>query len=400
MYNNFAFERGRRSEMTTESTKFKIFYFIRYFGDALFYPFMTLYFISKGISEHQLGIILAITPITTILVNPMWNYVVKDSRISQLVLKIMTVIEGVLIIVVTQITGFELYALIICLIAFFCSPFIAIQDAFTATYANNNQIEYASLRIYASIAYVLATTVAGIVVLYLNYEYLFIVSGIFFLATAIIAIWIKPLEQIKATDAKPKRNFRSLMKNKNFFKYLTFYTIVVGSVRIGDSFFSVYITNDLGLSAMGMGVVYSAFVLVEVLTIRFLTVKGNQYDEKKLFYFATMLFLLRFISYSFNFPLPIVILMTMIRGVSWGIFIYTHIKYIIKIVKMENITMAVLIITLLYSIFTGVGSILAGAFIETNGYSNFFILQTALIFLGFVSFLVFTPKINQPQIIE
>jgi K+-sensing histidine kinase KdpD len=90
----------------------------------------------------------------------------------------------------------------------------------------------------------------------------------------------------------------------------------------------------------------------------------------------------------------------MLRGLAWGIFIYTHIKYLVKIVRMENITMAILIVTLLYAILTGMGNLFAGWFISQYGYGYFFTLQTALIFLGLVFFLVFTPKINKIQTIE
>ena len=42
--------------MVSETFKFKLFYFIRYFGDAFFYPFMSIYFIAMGVSSANLGI--------------------------------------------------------------------------------------------------------------------------------------------------------------------------------------------------------------------------------------------------------------------------------------------------------------------------------------------------------
>ena len=179
---------------TNETFKFKLLYFIRSLGDGFFYPFMSIYFIQKGMSEDNLGIILAITPITTILVNPLWNYLVKDSKVSRIVLQVMTVIEGILIILITKVTGFELIALLIGLIAFFCSPYVSIQDGFTATYCNKNKVEYSSIRIYASIAYVIATLIAGYLGSYFGYDVLFFVAGLFFGLTALINIWIKPIE--------------------------------------------------------------------------------------------------------------------------------------------------------------------------------------------------------------
>ncbi|MBU1145267.1 MAG: MFS transporter [Firmicutes bacterium] len=381
--------------MLTETIKFKIFYFVRYFGDAFFYPFMSIYFISKGMSEHNLGFILAITPITTILVNPLWNFIVKDMKISRFILKIMTLIEGALIILLTQISGFELYALVICLIAFFCSPFISIQDGYTATFTDKMKIEYSSIRIHASIAYVIASAIAGYVILYLGFDVLFITSGIFFGLTALIAIWIKPIEKAIPRGEKPKRDFKTLLKNKDFFKYLVFYTLVIGSVRIGDSFFGVYLIQERALSTTAYGLLYSAFVFVEVLTLRFLMTKGNFTSEKTLFLLASSMFALRFLVYGFNLPLEIVIIVTMLRGISGGIFIFANIKYIIKIVRVENITTAILMVMLAFSIYTALGNMLAGRFIETSGYNWLYLINLILIVFGIIFFLLFTPKVLQ-----
>jgi len=386
---------------TTETFKFKLFYFIRFFGDAFFYPFMSIYFISKGMSEDNLGIILAITPITTILVNPLWNYLVKDSKISRIVLQVMTVIEGVIIILITKVTGFELVALLIGLIAFFCSPYVSIQDGFTATYCNKNKIEYSSIRIYASIAYVVATLMAGYLGSFFGYDILFMVAGIFFALTALITIWIKPIEPIKdVSHPQPKRDIHSLLRNRDFYKYLIFYVIVIGSVRIGDSFFGVYITSDLGLSSIGYGWVYSAFVLVEVIVLRFMSLRGNLYKEKNLMIIATVTFIIRFLIYFIEAPLEIIIIATLLRGVAWGIILYVHIKYVINIVKLENVTTAILIITLLFSIFTGIGNFFTGTFVRINGYPVLYLILSLLITIGFISFLAFTPKLRSSETVH
>jgi predicted MFS family arabinose efflux permease len=380
----------------SETSKFKLFYFIRFFGDAFFYPFMTIYFLHKGLTEDKLGILLAITPITTILVNPLWNYLVKDAKISRIVLQLMTIIEGIIIILVTRVNGFELIALLIGLIAFFCSPYVSIQDGFTATFCNKNGIEYSSIRIYASIAYVIATLIAGYLSQYFGYEVMFLTAGFFFALTAIITIWIRPIDSVKnQTDIEiPKRDFKSLIKNKNFYKYLVFYTLVLGAVRIGDSFFGMFITGNLGLSNVGYGWVYSAFVLVEVIALRYMTMKGNQFSEKKLIVFASITFIVRFLIYFLNVPLFVIIAATLLRGLGWGIVLYVHIKYVLAIVKVQNVTTAILIITLVFSIFIGIGNFVTGHFVKAFGYQWLYFILTCLITLGLVIFLIFTPKLQ------
>ncbi|MGE0003408.1 MAG: MFS transporter [Candidatus Izemoplasmatales bacterium] len=378
----------------SENAKFKIFYFIRYFGDAFFYPFMSMYFLSKGVSERNLGIILAITPIVTILANPGWNYIVKDIKTSRTVLKFMTLLEGLLIITLTQVSGFELYALIVGLIAFFCSPFISIQDGYTSTYSNAQKIEYSSIRIYASIAYVIASAMAGFIIQQIGYTVPFLMAGAFFALTTLIAFWIKPIEKGLPPTQKKERDVKALFHNANFFRYLVYYTIVIGAVRIGDSFFGVFLTGEIEMTISAYGLLYAAFVFVEVLTLRFLTLKGNMFPERVMMIFASILFVVRFLAYALNLPLWLLIAITMFRGVSWGTVIYTNIKYVIRIVKLENITTAILIMTLLFSMFTAIGNFFFGRLISQVGYNSLYFVITMVIVVGLLFFLAFPPRLK------
>ncbi|MDD3477807.1 MAG: MFS transporter [Candidatus Izemoplasmatales bacterium] len=378
----------------SENAKFKFFYFIRYFGDAFFYPFMSMYFLSKGVSERNLGIILAITPIVTILANPGWNYIVKDIKTSRTVLKFMTLLEGLLIITLTQVSGFELYALIVGLIAFFCSPFISIQDGYTSTFSNAQKIEYSSIRIYASIAYVIASAIAGFIIQQIGYTVPFLMAGAFFALTTLIAFWIKPIEKGLPPTQKKDRDVKALFHNANFFRYLVYYTIVIGAVRIGDSFFGVFLTGEIEMTISAYGLLYAAFVFVEVLTLRFLTLKGNMFPERVMMIFASILFVVRFLAYALNLPLWLLIAITMFRGVSWGTVIYTNIKYVIRIVKLENITTAILIMTLLFSMFTAIGNFFFGRLISQVGYNSLYFVITMVIVVGLLFFLAFPPRLK------
>ena len=58
--------------------KINLVYLSAFFGDALFSPFIALYFISLGFSDFQRGILLALIPISTILGNFIYeNYLVS-----------------------------------------------------------------------------------------------------------------------------------------------------------------------------------------------------------------------------------------------------------------------------------------------------------------------------------
>lgn len=61
-----------------EIVKYRLLSLIRYLGDALFYPFFSLYLSSKGLGESAIGFILSITPIISILANPLYANLCKN----------------------------------------------------------------------------------------------------------------------------------------------------------------------------------------------------------------------------------------------------------------------------------------------------------------------------------
>ena len=377
--------------MVAEIRKFRLFYFIRYFGDAFFYPFLTIYLIKNGLQEGQIGILMAILPFVAIFVNPFWNMFVKDMRTSRIVLQIMTFLEGMLVILLTSVSGFGLYALIILMIAVLCSPFISLQDGFTATFANNSKIEYSSIRIFASIAYVIALVFSGMLLSVWGFDVLFMIAGIMFVMTFLIAVWIHPIEKRPAAKLKTNRDFQALFKNIDFYKFLVFYTLVIGAVRVGDTFFGVFLIKQMKAADETYGFVYAAFVFVEVLTILFLIKRRDVIKERVMMIAAVALFIIRFMVYALNPPLWAVIAVTMFRGFSWGVILHFSVRYMIKIVKIENVTPALMIATMLYSLFIGSGTLIFGGFIEANGYFVFYFVQAMIVTGGFLFFVFFPP---------
>lgn len=378
--------------MISEKWKFNIYYFVRFFGDAFFYPFMMIYFVSKGVADGDLGVILALRMITAMLVNPFWNFLIKDIRISRIVLKFITLVEGALIIVISRVSGFELFALIAVLIAFFCSPSFQVQDGFTATFATENNVEYTSIRLWGSVAYVIATTIAGFLIMSVGYEVLFLISGLFFIFTTVIIFWIKPLKYEKSSAKAPQRNFRALFKNGDFLKYLLFYTLAIGAINIGDSYFSVYVTTNKGMDTVAYGLLYSGFVLVEVISMRVMLYKGHGLKETSLLIFSIFFVSLRFLLYGLDLPLSVISLITLLRGMSWGIVIYAHLRIVIRIVGVDNITAAILILTLVFSLFAAGGNWLFGRLIKTLGFNVLYFSCAGLLVLAILVMIFLPPK--------
>ena len=171
---------------------------------------------------------------------------------------------------------------------------------------------------------------------------------------------------------------------------------MIGAVRVGDSFFGVYMTSVKGLDTIQYGLLYAAFVLDEVIFIRILINKGQLISEKKLM-IVSALELFRFVAYSLIDDLVALAIITMLRGVAWGIFLFANVRYVVKIVKVENVTSAIMILTLTFSVFTAIGNFLFGKLLKTLDYSWLYLILAGIIGLGFAVILMFSPKTNKIQ---
>ena len=65
----------------SESTKLKILVFLRYLGDSFFYPFLSLYLNSLLFGESKIGFLIALVPLISIIMNPLYSKAIRNSKI-------------------------------------------------------------------------------------------------------------------------------------------------------------------------------------------------------------------------------------------------------------------------------------------------------------------------------
>lgn len=367
-----------------------ISYIIRYFADALFFLFYQVYILSKGLSEDKLGIITGIMPIVVILVNPFWNMTIKNINSNKKVMKIMTIIEGIFIIIFGKISNFEVFILATIVIAALDQPFYSILDGYTTIFSNENKIEFAKIRKYGSLAYIAGSALGGIFIKYLGYTNTFIISGLLYFVPVITFSLIKPFKDINvvSTENKAPSNPYKLLKNKEFIFYAILYVIMFGTAYIASNFFNPYMVNVEGMSEQYLGYIKAYEVIFEVSTILILTKYGKKIKESNLYIFISIFYLSKILPIAFNLPTPLIVIIAGFHGIGFGSLIYIHYNHILKLVGEEHTTAAILFITILNAIYTCIGNVLIGYSIKYNGYvSSFKILFSLSMIVVIVMFI-------------
>lgn len=347
----------------------KFIFFIRYLADALFYCYPALYLASISINEGMIGTILSITTITSLCMNPIWSIIVKNNKVNRILLVILSIIEGGLIVAYGNIKNVETIMALTCLMAIVASPYYNLLDGYAAGLCAKYNKEYSRIRVMGSTAYLVALLMGGILLDWLGFRILFLISGLLFIVTGILTTFLERYEINLEQKEQPKRDYKAIIKNKWFILYCMVYVCTGSLTMTSDSFISLVFTKIRGISNGTYSFIHAGAILTEVITIYALGKFKKNYNLNKLFMMACVILFLRPFLISFtNLPIPVLIFATCIRGIGWGMVLFVNLKIIIKLVGLENTTTAVIILSIFQALFQFAMNNAIGYAIEYIGY--------------------------------
>ena len=365
-----------------ETNKYKILATIRYLGDGLFYPFFALYLRSREMTESHIGFILSISPLLAILMNPIYSKICKKPKDTKNVLMLITILEGLCIASIAFIKDFYIISAITLLMAIFGACHYGLMDALTALYADQAKINYSSIRLFGSAAYIVATTVGGLIC-NTSFKLSFILSGVLFVLSGLIYHLLTPLVAKVDNQEDPDEDnevpFMLVLKNKELWFFGIVYMLLLGTTKITDNFFSVYLESR-GLGAKDYGLIYSYFVLFEVISLivfdKLLKKNANTY----LWFLISCVCLITrtFVNYLY-LPIIVVVLITCLRGFGYAIILHITYAKAIDIVGEKASTKAIMFLTLLYSIFVFAFNNIGGLVIEAYSYKTFYMMGIIIV---------------------
>lgn len=368
-----------------EVRKYQLTYFVRFIGDALFYPFFALYLNSMGISNDQVGWILMILPLVALFVNPIWSSLSRNINDNRHIMRILTILEAITVIVLIQLKQTEYIALAVVILAIVGQPVYVLLDSYTSVFGKKTNYPYGNIRLFGSFSYGVTTIVGGVMIARLGYQETFIAAAVFFALFAVALSWILPLDISSDTELNVKSEPRLLMKNKKFILFAIFYIITLGILFGGDNYLSIYF-KSLGVSPDEYGLIMFVFIIFEMLVLWLLSANGYRFKTKTLLLTIVLTNALRFFVYGIDLPLLVYITVSLIRSLTMGTMLYITIRYIEEIVVPRNITLGILVFSSFRSLFTAMTTLFGGYMTDALGYRPFYIL-CGLIALSAVFFI-------------
>lgn len=368
-----------------------LIYFLIFISNALFLSFFQIFLASKGFNESKIGIISSITPLLCIIANPLCSLIGKNNKRIRYLLLALSVLEAIVILLVYKVNEFSLLILVMCLVAIIDPPLFVILDSYTSSLVKENDLNFSYIRIVGTFSYALGTFISGLIIENFGYSLLFISASILMIISSIVILFLK---ENKNNEEREKGDFKRLLSNKNFLIIGIYFIFILSFASLGDTYISIYLTNELNLKESGFGLVSSLWVVIELLVVLILN-KFNIKNEKMLLIIMGISYLSRLLFMGLEVSLPIAIFGALLRGVGMGINIYLYVPLIIKLVKGSNISSALLLIALFKSILSTVFISISGFFIESNGYSMIFIIWSILFIFVILGYYFISKKMEK-----
>ncbi len=366
-------------------TKLKILFFLKFCAEAMFLPFLAIYYKNLGFNAKVIGLFLAIPPIVGISLSPIYSIICKNVKVTKNIYSVITILNCICMFLFFKLTNYTGLLIVIILYNMFQANNFGILEAFASVCSNHEHTDYSKVRVYGSIAYVIGLSLAGCLTKFSSF---FISSLVAMAFTAVSAVYSILLPITLDKETHKKRDIKALITHKQFILFTIFFTIFVGTMNVGDDFYGTYMEETKGFTYDTFGYLWASFIVVECAVIIFLYRFKKKFKFKHLYGIAVFCSIIRFFTNALGPSLPIVIVAGMTKGITWGIHAFLWGQFIVHITGKHNGGLAIIVSTFVINVYQAIVKIILGHVIDATSYYVFYLILSYMLIIAFIFFII------------
>ncbi|RXI97856.1 MFS transporter [Anaerobacillus alkaliphilus] len=365
----------------------KAFLFFYYSAMTVIVSYLPVYFQDIGLTGAQIGVLLAVGPLASMLSQPFWGYMTDKYKTSKKI--IIICIIGAFLGSLFMFQTYSYYFLIIAVFIFhgFLSPVGGLGDSLTQKTANRLSLSFGSIRLWGSLGFAVMSLLMGFLLARIGVQYIFLPFLFFLSVTFILTLRIQDVETSKVPVAL--KDATKLLKNKKFMYFLLIMMFITITHRANDSFLGIYIVDKGGTESF-IGWAWFIGVVAEAIIFATATYWFRKYHALTFITIAGILFAVRWIVMGLIVNPLLVLPLQMLHGFSFGVFYLCAFHYVTKIIPEELQSTGHL---LFYSFFFGLsgmlGSSIGGVIIDETSVSYLYLILGIFAIIGAIFIAVY-----------
>jgi MFS transporter, PPP family, 3-phenylpropionic acid transporter len=357
---------------------------------GLFEAFVTVHFLRLNFSSAQIGWLAAVFPLFNFLVAPSISRLADRKARRVQFLTVALLLYGLLLMLMALPTTFLAVLPIFAMMMAARAPIVPLADSLIARMAERYELDYGRMRLWGSILFTITSSLLGALWQKTGFQTMFVVAGLAFSVVAAAAMLLEeagkpdPALQAAADQAAAasqpatagKRRF--VLPETSIMFLLAANFLTVGALFMTMTFAIVYL-NQIGGTASQVGAMFGISALGEVPGMLYGRRLARRLGNTTTLLLALGLVSLGFIGYAFSTTPLMMLLLSPIRGLGFGMFLVGTVT-IINQRAPEGMyaTYQGLLNSLCWGLAPLIGGPLAGLLYESTGPSNLFLINAAM----------------------
>jgi MFS transporter, PPP family, 3-phenylpropionic acid transporter len=169
----------------------KLFYFLFFAAAACLIPFLSLYYESHGLTGRQIGTLIGLVPVVTLLSAPLWGALADITQNARLSLLLAIGGSWLAVLLMSRFTTFSGLLPAVLLYAFFLSPIVPLIDNTVLAGLGERKADYGKLRLWGGVGWGVAAALLGPVLQRAGLQWTFY-GFLLFMAATLVVVWQMP----------------------------------------------------------------------------------------------------------------------------------------------------------------------------------------------------------------
>ncbi len=305
-----------------------LYYFGFWGANGLYQGFLAVHFRELGLNPAQIGLAIALVPLCSLLFSPpvaAWADA-RRKRVAVLMTSLLALALSLLGLYFAR--GFGGVLLGMAALGLSLALVAPLADSLIGRMASRNGLEYGRMRLWGSLGFALASSLAGLAWARVGYETMFIVAAV---ATLPLVALARALPEVAAAEVgrgSLLHTLHDLFRHDRGTLLLLASVLLMGfGVGLAAPFLGLAIQDRGGAAAM-VGFLYSTIALVEIVTMLYERRLSRWLGDAGVLMLSAGLYALAYIGMALASSPALMLACGMVVGMGFGLFFVGSVRIV------------------------------------------------------------------------
>lgn len=297
----------------------RLYYFFAYGGSASLLPFLVIYYQELGLSGSQIGLLMGIPTLMSLISAPFWGGLADATDKKHLLLGAAIALSMAMVWALSLTTAFIWIALIVVVFAFNSAPVLPLVDSTVMDMLGEHKEQYGKHRLWGAVGWGVSAPVIGWLIERHGLQWSF--WGYLIASSAVFLVVLNLPVSKASLGSRYWQGLRGLLQDKRW----RFFLLAVFVSGIGSSILTNFLflrLKDLGSSETLMGTALAVATVSELPVFFFSGMLMKRWGARSLLVLSLFVYVLRALAMSFLAApwqvLPVQLLHGLTFSITWA----------------------------------------------------------------------------------